>query len=1481
MRQQEADAENDEKGKHLRVTRAEDDRNEREGRDGNEQHAPAAALPTRVEFIEAEGREDDHGWGERKPIAAGDEEGQEREDDAERENGQQRLAAAQGADEAEESERQHGPEHDERQPEHRRGGAQRLEVVTEGPTLVRLQREPELPHLQQPVAARVLQDEGDAALEPEPRHLRWRKLMADSTFRLASRVHDVPDDVRSNPLEHDVFAVGPGVRAHVEVDATECRRDASPGGEMIAHGHRDQEQAGPHTDEGGTADGEPRALSADRAPGDHGREEKQVGAQEHEPAECRPSRYRPPPGSFLQAPESVQRERRREGNERELDEQTLVEDCGQVERAEEGGEQAGGGRARTPGEPVEQHRRHGAEHELDNDGAEPASPACRVQGSEQEAVAGATVELRGPSPEPVAAGDRFGDAGVEPTVHPLGWWLVDHDGVDGAEMDQAQRQGGRGDRADRGGRPQIASGGSAGTAGFHGPLVPDEPVGSQRWRGWWGPCATAVVGAAVLFLFGFVTRLAHGFEWDELQLLHGAWRIAQGSIPYRDFFEHHPPLLHLILAPLVGRETEISWRVLVTSRGVALALLIANTCVAARLLVRAGAGGAAGWSAAALVVLSPVSGKLFELRADWFALLCLLSAMLLMVGDHRAGDRPARWFLAGALGGLAMCFTQKALPLWLGMLGWVAAGTLRPAGARSRLARVAPMLALAAGALMAPGVLALGFWQRGALGALLDSTVIVNLTWPREVEWEVCWYASSAASTGGIVLALRAMGRAARRGFGDAASNEVESLLAAVGACGMLAYLVSPVPWEQSFLFLVVPWVACLTLIAAARYARAPDQFSDDRWLLAATLLLTAASLPPGLAVRAVVIWGVAGAAIAFGLRAPARAVRLHRTAAVLLLPGLTLFVADRMHDLVAGRGRQQEDFARAVAEAAQPGEPVLALWDHVLPFRPAAAFHWFAHDGVLRRFDDDATHPLDVEYARVVDEGRARVVIADAGTLREELPGLRRALERRCRTLAVGYAGSDAYACASEPVAQPPPRVAAPPQAPNVVLVVIDTLRPDHVGCYGYPRATTPHLDALAAEGVVFERAISQAPWTAASVASLLTGLYPSVHGLDRGVRWGSRAGAGLPFVAQRVLHEAAPTLPGVLRAHGYGTAGFVSNVYLNATFGFARGFDVYVDDHDDYSDDVLRRKRRGEETNRGVVRWLDTRPAEPFFLLVHYNDPHWPYDPPRGLGREWVADYRGRLTPADTAIVVESEGRPVEGLDRDDVEYLKGLYDGEILYADANLGALLERLHAGALRRPLLTVVTADHGEEFLEHGSASHGYTLYEEQIRVPLVVHFPTRLAPRRIPDQVQLIDVMPSVLELVGLSGAATAQGRSLVGLIRGETVQGAGDAFSEAPLRGALRAVRTRAGRKLIEDVKRGRTQLFDLERDPAERTDRSGRRVGAMDGLRRRLVRWGSSNARRRAALGLGQPGASEIVVDGALRRRLEALGYVGGPDD
>ena len=457
-------------------------------------------------------------------------------------------------------------------------------------------------------------------------------------------------------------------------------------------------------------------------------------------------------------------------------------------------------------------------------------------------------------------------------------------------------------------------------------------------------------------------------------------------------------------------------------------------------------------------------------------------------------------------------------------------------------------------------------------------------------------------------------------------------------------------------------------------------------------------------------------------------------------------------------------------------------------------------------------------------------------------------------------------------------PREVPDPSMPNLLLIVIDTLRADHLGAYGYPRQTSPTIDRLASAGVVFENALSQAPWTAPSLASLFTGLYPSAHGLDTSPMWrrGGRSSDAnhLPFSVQKVLEPVYLTLAEHLRSGGYRTAGFVSNVYSNSIFGFAQGFDHFDDQHRDYSRTVGRTKRRAGDTNVAVFQWLDAVPAEPFFLLVHYNDPHWPYHPLEPYGQEWGAGESDRLTAAETTALVQQGGEPIHGLSATDLAHIEALYDGEIAYLDAQIGKLLERVDSRVSERPLFVVLTADHGEEFLDHGSASHGHTLFQEQLHVPLIIHSPTRFAPRRVSAPVRLIDVAPTLVDLVGLDALPDIQGESLRALLEGQGTSGPASALSEATYGRPLQALRTAGNLKLIHEAATGVSELFDLNTDPKEQYDLAESRPAVTARLRSELEALTRESRRRRA--GVSSANAASVVLDSETTERLRALGYV-----
>lgn len=318
-----------------------------------------------------------------------------------------------------------------------------------------------------------------------------------------------------------------------------------------------------------------------------------------------------------------------------------------------------------------------------------------------------------------------------------------------------------------------------------------------------------------------------------------------------------------------------------------------------------------------------------------------------------------------------------------------------------------------------------------------------------------------------------------------------------------------------------------------------------------------------------------------------------------------------------------------------------------------------------------------------------------------------------------------------SSPPAPPPPP--APPAGPSIVVVVVDTLRADHLSTYGYTRPTSPHLDRLASEGLTFERAYAQSGWTLASFASLLTGLYPHQHLVSRDGCLVDRFGRLAP--STRTVAEA-------LREQGYATGAWVNNTFLAPEFGLKDGFDVYS-----YSGATNVQHRTGPQTVAEGMQWLDSIPAEkPAFMLLHFMEPHLDYAPP--------ADIHGTFAtgPRPEALAYPKNPNPFtmlqQGeltLDADGIAYLQALYDEEILAADRALGGLVEALKARGRYDNTLLVVTADHGEEFWEHGRFEHGHDLWSELTRVPLVVRGPDVPAGKRVATVVEHVDLVAGLM----------------------------------------------------------------------------------------------------------------------------------------
>lgn len=403
-----------------------------------------------------------------------------------------------------------------------------------------------------------------------------------------------------------------------------------------------------------------------------------------------------------------------------------------------------------------------------------------------------------------------------------------------------------------------------------------------------------------------------------------------------------------------------------------------------------------------------------------------------------------------------------------------------------------------------------------------------------------------------------------------------------------------------------------------------------------------------------------------------------------------------------------------------------------------------------------------------------------------------------------------------------------------NVVLISFDALQAAHVGCFGYERNTTPHLDAFAAQSFLFHRNYSVASWTVPSSMTWFTGVYPSEHGLTNKFK---TYNATVQHPAR--LAEVAPnlqTLAQVLKQRGYATGGFSGNAGVSGDFGFSQGFDVY--DHE--------KKKFGsfERSIPKALHWVKQQRREKFFLFLHGYDVHGQCTPAGGFDYRFVdRSYDGKFTGSQQ----EQELLREEGLEKGqvtlreaDVKFWRAIYDEKIQRADARLGDFLQQFAKLGVLKQTLFVITADHGTEFHEHGRFDHGFTLYDEQIHVPLVIRLPGQQMGKAISDRVSSIQVMPTILELldVPLDESMTQQlrGKSLAA-----TMQGAHeprDLFSETNYREYTfqRSLIAPNGWKLIYTLESGRRQLFQLDQDPHEANDLSADEGEIADALQSRL---------------------------------------------
>ena len=414
----------------------------------------------------------------------------------------------------------------------------------------------------------------------------------------------------------------------------------------------------------------------------------------------------------------------------------------------------------------------------------------------------------------------------------------------------------------------------------------------------------------------------------------------------------------------------------------------------------------------------------------------------------------------------------------------------------------------------------------------------------------------------------------------------------------------------------------------------------------------------------------------------------------------------------------------------------------------------------------------------------------------------------------------------------------------PNIILISIDTLRADHIHGYGYEPQTTPFLDSLIRRGTSFSNAISPAPWTLPAHLSLFTSLYPHTHGVVQD---------------QLALNDDVVTMPMLLQRAGYQTGGFASCMYLFPGYGFDRGFDHYIE-RNEFPAPVL-----GKE----AFDWLQQTEPGNFFLFLHFYDVHPPHDPQEKYLKTFESSYDGSFTGDVEDLLKAREGSLA--FSDEDSRHLKALYDAEIRQLDESLAAFMDTLKGRGYLDNTLLIVLSDHGEEFFDHGGVLHSRTLYDELIRIPLIAVGPGIPAGNRIDEQVQLIDVMPMILDACRIKPPRGIEGKSLLPLISGDAIGWEQVAFAEADKDNEKadikRAMRTDKY-KFYYDRLTGAEYLFDLSLDPAETKSilEGEPELGKMH--RERLRGWMDTKR--------GDP--KKIVFTESERELLRALGYLTG---
>ncbi len=473
----------------------------------------------------------------------------------------------------------------------------------------------------------------------------------------------------------------------------------------------------------------------------------------------------------------------------------------------------------------------------------------------------------------------------------------------------------------------------------------------------------------------------------------------------------------------------------------------------------------------------------------------------------------------------------------------------------------------------------------------------------------------------------------------------------------------------------------------------------------------------------------------------------------------------------------------------------------------------------------------------------------------------LRRGFVLACLSALVACSGSPWTSNEPEPRSDGsiPSQIEDTFKADGVLLIVVDTLRADALGCGGYYADASPKIDRLAQRGILFERFYSASPWTLPSFGSILTGFSPSIH--KAGKTRKRNTGEGLTSLNRKLL-----TIPEMLPEHR--SYGLVNNTHLNPKFGMADGYEEYIHNRAGYSGYVNARK-----TADRAWDMLSSQVDGKFFMLLHFFDPHVPYRPPKAFERKHAAGDKGtidNLSYQSFSALHKYKYIPTGP----EIAYLRGLYDGEVTYVDHQIGKLVAKISKSELLKNTWVIITSDHGEEFYEHGYFEHGHTYTNEVTQVPFIL-VPPKGHPlgkgQRVSTTSRHIDIAPTILDLLDATAPYPIEGKSVASLISGEETKDR-ECFMEYNLRVSQKRALFDGKRKVIVPKKKpSRAWMFDLHTDPMEQQRLSKKKT--LRKMKRRLTDY---SAAIRAMTPAHDVEAKSVELSEEEAEALRSLGYI-----